>query len=254
MCHSRGRLQRAHVHVRSPIRLPGSVPRPRIRTRGRHRAGARHRRQHRDFQHRQCRAAAAAAFRGTGSARPVVPRAAAERVSRDAARFRSRRRTSTTGSATRSCSSGWRLPVSPVHPDRRRHGAEAVVAGAVGADFFEVLARPAGARPRVPARGGLARALARRRCSATDSGRATRRGSRTSIGRTLPLNGEAFTIVGVMPPHVFESRRGAITARDLWVPLALHRRRRAPSATITTNRSIARLKPGVDVGAGAGRR
>ena len=58
-------------------------------------------------------------------------------------------------------------------------GAEAVVAGAVGDGFFETVGTQAGARARVPARGGLAGARPRRRSSATGSGRAISAARRT---------------------------------------------------------------------------
>ena len=66
-------------------------------------------------------------------------------------------------------------------------------------------------------------------------------GDRSLIGKTIELNGEAHTIVGVLPPSFFFPRRGA----DLAVPL------RAQTDPRRTNRAdhfldaIGRLQPGV---------
>ena len=65
------------------------------------------------------------------------------------------------------------------------------------------------------------------------------------VGRTLMLDGDAYTVVGVMPAR-FTVRSWDLTARDLWVPLAYTDEQRA----VRDNHNaqvIARLKPGVDV-------
>jgi len=70
-------------------------------------------------------------------------------------------------------------------------------------------------------------------------------GSRDAIGRTMMLDGESYTIVGVMPASFTNSSWGA-TAQPLWVPNAFTPEERA----VRDNHNdavVARLKPGVDV-------
>jgi predicted permease len=120
--------------------------------------------------------------------------------------------------------------------------AESVVAGAVGTDFFALL-RTAPRLGRVflpeedtPARGHVA--------VLSDAFWKTHFGSAPDVvGRTLTLDGEAYTIVGVMPPQ-FSVRSWAVTAQPLWVPLAYTDTERA----VRDNHNaqvVARLKPGV---------
>jgi len=120
--------------------------------------------------------------------------------------------------------------------------AEAILAGAVGADFFQVVrARPALGRVFLadedsPARGHVA-------ILSDGFWRSHFGGVADVIGRTIPLNGEAFTIVGVMPAE-FSVAAWGITARELWVPLAYSDTERA----VRDNHNaqvVARLKPGV---------
>jgi len=60
-------------------------------------------------------------------------------------------------------------------------------------------------------------------------------GSRDVLGRTLQLNGEAWTVIGVMPPDAVWPN-GAPGRVDVWVPLAERARYR---------QLVARLRPGV---------
>ena len=148
---------------------------------------ARHRRQHRHLQHRQRGAAAAAAVRGAGSPRSALPRAAAERVSRHAAASRSRRPTSTTGSATRTSFEAmaiYRLP--SVHADGQPATPRRVVAGAVGADFFQIVRTPPRLGRVFLAEEDAARRAATSSSSAMDSGRviSARRTGRRSAARS----------------------------------------------------------------------
>ncbi len=120
--------------------------------------------------------------------------------------------------------------------------AEAIVAGAVGDGFFEV----------AQASAALGRVLLREEDSPARShvvvisdgfwkrhfGRA-----RDVVGRTLTLDGEAYTIVGVMPPS-FTVASWAITARDMWVPVAYTDAQRAVRENHNAQ-VIARLHPGV---------
>jgi putative ABC transport system permease protein len=61
------------------------------------------------------------------------------------------------------------------------------------------------------------------------------------VGQTLRLDGDAYTIVGVMPAR-FSSRSWDMTARDLWIPLALSQADRAVRENHNL-RVVARLKP-----------
>jgi putative ABC transport system permease protein len=58
------------------------------------------------------------------------------------------------------------------------------------------------------------------------------------IGRTLPLDGEAYTVIGVMPPGMFDR-----AFPDLWAPLAFQPKELTRDFHWLV--SIARLKPGV---------
>ena len=95
--------------------------------------------------------------------------------------------------------------------------AEAVVAGTLGADFLQVV------RAR-PALGRVFRAdedsRARGHVAILSDGfwKSHFGGAADVIGRTIPLNGEPYTIVGVMPAG-FSVASWGVTARDLWVPI-----------------------------------
>src|SRR5439155_4412062 len=121
--------------------------------------------------------------------------------------------------------------------------AESVVAGAVGADFFDVArTRPALGRAFLreedgPGRGHVA-------ILSDKFWRSHLAAAPDVVGRTLTLDGEAYTIVGVMPAR-FSVTAWGIAARDLWVPMALSDKERA----VRDNHNdavIARLKPGID--------
>src|SRR6059058_2759275 len=123
--------------------------------------------------------------------------------------------------------------------------AESVVAGAVGTDFFEVVrARPALVRvflreEDAPDRGHVV--------ILSDGFWKSRFGAATDVvGRTLKLDGEPYTIVGVMPAR-FSVTSWAASARDLWVPLAYTDEERAVRENHNAQ-VIARLKPGITVG------
>jgi putative ABC transport system permease protein len=120
--------------------------------------------------------------------------------------------------------------------------AERVIAGAVGAGFFQVArAQPALGRVFLaeedsPGRGQVVilsdRFWRSHLAAAPDA-----------VGRTLTLDGEAYTIVGVMPAR-FSVKAWSIANRDIWVPLAYNDERRA----VRDNHNdavIARLRPGV---------
>src|SRR5258707_1431372 len=125
-----------------------------------------------------------------------------------------------------------------------RGNAERVVAGAVGAGFFEVAhERPAFGRAFLPeedtpGRGHVA--------ILSDKFWRSHLGAAPDVvGRTLSLDGEAYTIVGVMPAR-FSTKAWSVTDRDVWVPIAYTDVERA----VRDNHNdavIARLKSGVTV-------
>ncbi len=122
--------------------------------------------------------------------------------------------------------------------------ARALVAAAVGADFFEVLrAQPALGRVFLPEEDSPGRS---RVVILSDAfWKAHFGASRDVVGRTLTLDREAYTIVGVMPPQ-FSVASWAVTARDIWVPLAYSDADRAVRENHNAQ-VVARLNPGVDV-------
>jgi putative ABC transport system permease protein len=122
--------------------------------------------------------------------------------------------------------------------------AEAILAGAVGADFFAVVrAQPQLGRVFAPDEDMAARG----HVVILSDGfwKSHFASAHDVVGRTLTLDGEAYTIVGVMPPR-FSLASWAIAARDIWVPLAYTDAERA----VRDNHNaqvIARLKSGVTV-------
>jgi hypothetical protein len=69
-----------------------------------------------------------------------------------------------------------------------------------------------------------------------------------AVGRTLPIEGGAYEVVGVMPPE-FEYPVGAPRPTDLWVPYVVpaSERIRQPGTVSLYLQTIARLKPGVSI-------
>jgi len=123
-------------------------------------------------------------------------------------------------------------------------GAESVVAGAVGAGFFEVVGTPAAlgrvfsADEDAPGHGRLA--ILSDRFWRSHFGAA-----RDVVGRTITLDASDYTIVGVMPAR-FSVLSWAAAARDIWVPMAFTDKERA----VRDNHNdavVARLKPGVTI-------
>jgi len=120
--------------------------------------------------------------------------------------------------------------------------ARAVLASTLGAGFFEtVRARPAlgrDFRPEEDIAGNHRVVILSDRFWRNELGTAS-----DVIGRTLMLNSEPYTIVGVMPASASVSSWGPMS-REIWVPLALTAERRTVRDNHTLE-SIARLKPGV---------
>jgi len=123
--------------------------------------------------------------------------------------------------------------------------ARAIEAGAVGAGFFEIVrARPALGRTFRPAEdtpAGKHVAILSDRFWKTELGSAP-----DVIGRTLKLDDEAYTIVGVMPANASVASWAAM-ACDVWVPIALTDEQRAARGN-HNQQGVARLKPSVDLG------
>jgi putative ABC transport system permease protein len=120
----------------------------------------------------------------------------------------------------------------------------ALVAGAVGDGFFDVVrAEPMLGRvflpeEDTPGRGHVV--MLSNGFWKTHFG-----GAPDVLNRTLTLDGEPYTVVGVMPPG-FSMASWAITKRDIWVPVAYKDADRA----VRDNHNdavIARLKPAVDL-------
>jgi len=122
--------------------------------------------------------------------------------------------------------------------------ADEVMAVAAGTDFFEIIGiQPALGRTFLreedsPARGHVVilsdRFWKKQLAAAPDA-----------VGRTLRLDGEPYTIVGVMPPR-FSVRAWGATSQELWVPLAYTDQQRAVRENHNAQ-VMARLKPGVTV-------
>jgi len=124
--------------------------------------------------------------------------------------------------------------------------ADAVLGGAVGDGFFDIVGMPA-------ALGRTFRAdedsPGRDRVVVLSDGfwRTRFAADRNVVGKTVTLSDEVFTIVGVMPQR-FSMKTWGIAGVDLWVPVAYNDEARA----IRDNHNaavVARLKPGVDVAA-----
>jgi predicted permease len=121
-------------------------------------------------------------------------------------------------------------------------GGREVVAAAVGAGFFEVVrARPALGRVFLPEED----APGRNRVVVLSDGFWKRQfgGAPDVVGRTLRLDGDPYTVVGVMPAELSVAAWAA-TARDLWVPLGYTDAQRAVRENHNAQ-VIARLRPGV---------
>src|SRR5215210_2641910 len=68
------------------------------------------------------------------------------------------------------------------------------------------------------------------------------------VGKNLMLNGEPYTVVGVMPPSVEFGREWSGQAPDIWSPLAFTPQQLDPNTSLTSEYLgvLARLKPGVE--------
>jgi putative ABC transport system permease protein len=123
-------------------------------------------------------------------------------------------------------------------------GAESIVAGAVGKEFFGLVRTPP-MLGRVflpeedsPSKGHVV--IVSNGFWKTHLG-----GTPDAVGRTLQLNGEPYAIVGVMPAR-FTMKAWGVAGLDLWVPLAYTDAERA----VRDNHNdavVARLAPGVTV-------
>jgi predicted permease len=122
--------------------------------------------------------------------------------------------------------------------------ARAIEAGAVGAGFFEIVrARPARGRvfrPEEDSPGGKHVAILSDRFWKTELG-----GAPDVIGRTLKLDDEVYTIVGVMPASASVASWPAM-ACDIWVPMALTDEQRVTRGN-HNQQGVARLKAHVEL-------
>ena len=119
-----------------------------------------------------------------------------------------------------------------------------VIAGAVGAGFFEIVrARPAIGRVFRPEEDTQA---GKHVVILSDGFWKTELASAPGvIGQTLKLDGEAYTIVGVMPASASVPSWG-VMARDIWVPMALTDAQRAIREN-HNQQGVARLRSDVDL-------
>jgi putative ABC transport system permease protein len=119
---------------------------------------------------------------------------------------------------------------------------EAILAGAVEADFFKVVREQ-------PLLGRVfldeENAPSRSHVVILSEGfwKSHFGGARDIVGRTMTLDGEAYTIVGVMPAR-FTVASWGVTARPIWAPLAYTDEQRAVRENHNAQ-VVARLKPGV---------
>jgi predicted permease len=122
--------------------------------------------------------------------------------------------------------------------------ARVVRASTVTADFFEIVrAQPALGRvfrPEEDTPGGKYVVVLSDRFWRAEFG-----ANPDVVGRTVKLNDEAYTIVGVMPARASVASWPAM-ASDVWVPLALTDEQRAARGNHNRD-GVARLKRGVDV-------
>jgi putative ABC transport system permease protein len=122
--------------------------------------------------------------------------------------------------------------------------ARAVEAGAVSAGFFDIVrARPVLGRvfrPEEDSPDGKYVAILSDRFWKAEFG-----GASDVIGRTMRLNDQAYTIVGVMPASASVAS-WSVMARDIWVPMALTSQQRATRGNHNQD-GVARLKAGVDL-------
>jgi putative ABC transport system permease protein len=124
-------------------------------------------------------------------------------------------------------------------------GAEAVMAAAVGTDFFDIVGtKPALGRVFLPEEDSPGRSHVV--ILSDGMWKSHLAASPDAIGKTLTLDGEAYTVVGVMPRSFSVESWGA-TAQKIWVPLAYTGAQRAVRENHNAN-VIARLKRGVDLG------
>jgi predicted permease len=120
--------------------------------------------------------------------------------------------------------------------------ARSIEAGAVSAGFFEIVrARPALGRvfrPEEDSPDGKYVAVLSDRFWKAEFG-----GAADVIGRTMRLNDQAYTVIGVMPASASVAAF-PLMATDIWVPIGLNSEQRASRGNHNQN-GVARLKAGV---------
>jgi len=123
-----------------------------------------------------------------------------------------------------------------------RGSARSIEAGAVNANFFDIVrARPVLGRVFLPEEDSPDRkyvAILSDRFWRSELG-----GTSDVIGRTLRLNGQQYTVIGVMPASASVAA-WPVMATDIWVPIGLNAEQRASRGNHNQN-GVARLKAGV---------
>ena len=123
-----------------------------------------------------------------------------------------------------------------------RGSARSIEAGAVNANFFDIVrARPVLGRVFLPEEDSPDRkyvAILSDRFWRSELG-----GASDVIGRTLRLNGQQYTVIGVMPASASVAA-WPVMATDIWVPIGLNAEQRASRGNHNQN-GVARLKAGV---------
>lgn len=124
-----------------------------------------------------------------------------------------------------------------------RGTAERILAQEVTPSFFDVLdVRPSLGRAFMPEEGQAGREHVV--ILAHDYWQRAFAGAATAVGRTLRINGEPYTIVGVMPPGFSFLDPDA----RLWIPVVFRAEDKAEDARYSQNHDqISRLRPGVPV-------
>ena len=114
------------------------------------------------------------------------------------------------------------------------------------AGLLRELRHGADARPHVHRRGVHRRPQSGRRCSATARGSCASARDRGIVGRAIRLNGQPYTIVGVMPPAFAPRLLVTFSERGVWTPKVWAEFEQRLRGSRYYN-AVARLKPGVTI-------
>ena len=179
-----------------------------------------------------------------------------EHPARTASPSRSLLASSTAGSGMPGPSRAWRC-ISAAASEKSRLRALVTRGASARQPSVRDFSRPSGPGRRSAGCFGRTRTRVRAgtwSSSATGSGGPNSAPPRDVVGRTVRLNDEPHTIVGVLPANASIASWTGM-ASDVWIPLALTDEQRAARGNHNRN-GVARLKPGVTLGqaqAGVGR-